>query len=391
MKKIVKIFFWLVLAFVAYIIMAYVFKQAIIYYYEQRDKKYDWAAEYQDTKIKDKYKIVFIGTSGVIADKEAAYRIISACKRLGWETHVFENIDDNQERIKAINPDFIFTNNWKTEIGIRNSSLKYKAYALLPHPIATYFGGFFSFYPKFKEKKFPELKFFDGFVISTPQIGLFKNYIEAQGHKFYGFQGYSAVQYQEYVEVEPKQIIYMGINWDKKRKSSKFGKVFKNLAENKGAVFYGAAESWQNLVGDAYQGYFEGEGSAVIEILRKHGISLIIHSNQHIKSGAPSARAFEAAASGAIAISDQHPFLIETFGDNFLYIDTSKSAESITEQISKHLEWIRKNPDKVKEMTRNAYDIFITNYTLERLLINLAHMHEKILLDDKLIESQVGF
>ena len=71
--------------------MAYVFKQAIIYYYEQRDKKYDWAAEYQDTKIKDKYKIVFIGTSGVIADKEAAYRIISACKKLGWETHVFEN------------------------------------------------------------------------------------------------------------------------------------------------------------------------------------------------------------------------------------------------------------------------------------------------------------
>ncbi len=388
MKKIIKIFSWLVLAFVAYIIMAYTVRQAIIYYYGQHDKKHDWAAEYQDTKIKDTYKIVFIGTSGVIADREAGYRIISACKRLGWEVHVFENASDNQEKIKEINPDFIFTNNWMTGIGLRSCSLKYKAYALAAHPIATYFGGFFSFYPQFKEDKFPEFKLFDGFVISTPYISLFKNYIESQGRKFYGFQGYSAVQYQEFVEVEPKRIVYMGVNWDKKRKGSKFSQVFKNLAETEGAVFYGSSDSWQKLVGEAYQGYFEGSGSAVIEIIRKHGISLMLHSNQHIKSGTPSGRSFEAAASGAIGISDQHPFLIENFGDNFLYIDTSKSDESITDQISKHLEWIRKNPDKVKEMTRNAYDIFIANYTLEKLLINLAHMHEKILLDDKLMGNK---
>ena len=254
---------------------------------------------------------------------------------------------------------------------------------MVAHPIATYFGGLFSFYPQFKEYKYPELKLFDGFVISTPEISLFKHYIESKHKKFYGFTGYSSVQYQEYFEVDPKQIVYMGVNWDKKRKGSKFSEVFKALADKNQAVFYGSKDSWQDLVGPAYKGYFEGSGSAVIDIIRQHGISLLLHSNQHIKSGTPSGRVFEASAAGAIGISDMHPFVIEKFADNFLYIDTNKSAKDIIIQIDNHINWIKANPDKVKEMTKNAYNIFVTNYTLEQLLLNIAHMHEKILQDNK--------
>lgn len=65
-----------------------------------------------------------------------------------------------------------------------------------------------------------------------------------------------------------------------------------------------------------------------------------------------------------------------------MYIDTSKDAKDVVNQIDNHLKWIKSNPDKVHEMTKNAYDIFISKYTLEELLENIAHMHERILLDE---------
>lgn len=326
--------------------------------------------------------MVFILTgAGAIADREVGYRIIDAAKKLGWNVSVFEDLKGNEQAIRQIHPDFIFTNNWRSDIGLRETKLSYKTYVLVAHPIATYFGGIFNFYPQFKEKKFPELKLFNGFVVSAPQISLFKNYIEYKGQKFYGFKGYSSVQRQNYMAIEPKKIVYMGVNWDGKRRGKKFGEVFKTLADRDLAVFYGSRNSWQNLVGNAYKGYFEGSGEAVLNILRENGISLLLHSNQHIKNKTPSSRAFEAAASGAIGISDKHPFVIQHFGNNFLYINTNKSADDIISQIEEHVNWIKNNPEKVHQMTKNAYNIFIKNHTLEQLLLNVAHMHEKILKD----------
>lgn len=211
---------------------AYLSKEGFLYYYKKIDDKYDWLKEYKSTKIKDEYKIVFIITEhGAIADREAGFRILAACRNLGWEVYTFENVDKHIKEIEEINPDFIFTNKWKTDIGLKNASIKYKTYALVAHPTTTYFGDILSFYPKFKEHKFPELHLFDGFAISSPHISLFKNYIEENGKKFYGFRGFSSVQYQDYTEVDPKQIVYMGVNWDKKRKGEKFSAIFKELAK----------------------------------------------------------------------------------------------------------------------------------------------------------------
>ncbi len=366
-----------------YIAAAYVSKQSFLYYYENKDKNYDWLAEYKDIKIKNSYKIVFIiSDPSIIADHEAGNRMLIACRNLGWEVHSFEMIEGNEEKIRTINPDFIFTNKWNLHFGLKEKFQGYKMYALLPHPSSTYFSGFFSFYPQFKEKKFPELKFLDGFIVSMPQISLFKNYIESHGKRFYGFKGYSSVQYQEFVETEPKQLMYMGMNWDKRRKSGKFNQLFQLLAERNEAIFYGSSDSWHKL-GKAYKGYIESTENSVLNKIRESGISLLLHSKQHINSGAPSGRGFETAASGAIGISDKHPFLIENFGDSFLYIDVNASAEEIVNQIEKHLAWINANPEQAKAKARKAYDIFIANYTLESLLLNVARMHEKITLDER--------
>ncbi len=382
--KAIKFILFVALLFIIYIAAAYASRQGIIYYYSKEDSQKDYSAEYRNTTIKDKYKIVFIITAeGATADREAGFRMIEACNNLGWEVHIFEELTNNQDKIKEIDPDFILTNNWRSDIGLRNVRLPYKTYGLVAHPINTYFSGFFSFTPQFKEHKYPEFKLFDGFIISTPEISLFKKYIESKGHKFYGFKGYSSAQSQPLVEVEPKQIVYMGSNWDKKRKGDKFNKIFKTLAEKGQAVFYGPPSSWEKLAGNAYKGFFKGSSSAVVDIIREHGISLMLHSNQHIKSGTPSSRVFETSSSGALGISDMHPFLIKNFGDNFLYINTDKSADDVIKQIEQHLKWAKENPNKVKTMTENAYDIFMNNFTLEQMILDIAHMHEKIMLDEQ--------
>lgn len=381
--KTVKFILYIALLFIVYIAAAYISRQGIIYYDSVKDSQKDYMAKYKDTIIKDHYKIVFIITAeGATADREAGFRMIEACENIGWEVHVFEELTNNQDKIEAINPDFILTNNWRSDIGLRNVDLTYKTYSLVAHPIASYFGGFFSFTPQFKEHKYLEFELFDGFIISTPEISLFKKYIESKNKKFYGFKGYSSSQRQAYMEVEPKQIVYMGSNWDKKRKGDKFNKIFRTLAKKNQAVFYGPASSWEELTGKAYKGFFKGSSSAVVDIIREHGISLMLHSNQHIKSGTPSSRIFETSSSSALGISDMHPFAINNFGDNFLYINTDKSADNIINQIDQHLKWAKENPEKVRTMTQNAYDIFMDKFTLEQMILDVAHMHEKIILDE---------
>ncbi len=373
----------LALSALIYISLAYLSRQSFLYYYKWHDKRHDWLAEYKDIPIKDKYKIVFIiSDPTIIADREAGNRMLKACRNLGWEVHDFEMIEGNEEAIKKIDPDFIFTNKWNMHFGLKKKMEEYKFYALLPHPTSSYFSGFFNFYPKFKDSKFPELKFLDGFVVSMPQISLFKNYIEKEGQKFHGFYGYSSVQNQEFVEINYNNLVYMGMNWDSRRRSGKFAKIFKALAEKHKAIFYGSSDSWVDLVGASYKGYFESDGSKVLEKLRESGITLILHSKQHVNSGAPSGRGFEAAAAGVVGISDRHPFLIENFGDSFLYIDIDVSADRIVSQIEKHLTWIERNPDKAHAKSRKAYEIFIKNYTLENLLLKVASMHEKILMEE---------
>jgi hypothetical protein len=373
----------LMLSALIYIVSTYASKQIVLYYYKWSDAKYDWLTPFKDINIKEKYKIVFIISEPyIVADREAGNRMLAACTNLGWEVYDFETIEGNEEAIRKINPDFIFTNKWNLRLGLKKKMPDYKVYALLPHPTASYFGGLFNFYPEFKEDKYPEAKFLDGFVISMPQVSLFKNYVEERGQKFYGFKGYSSAQYQPFVEVELKQLVYMGMNWDSRRSSNKFTKIFKTLAEREEAVFYGAPDKLQPIVGDAFRSLFKGGASGALDILREHGISLIVHSKQHINSGAPSGRGFETAASGAIGISDRHPFLIENFGDSFLYIDLDASSDRVVAQIENHLSWISQNPEKAKAKARKAYDIFIANFTLESLLLNLAKMHEKILSDE---------
>ncbi len=382
-KVIIGIIVTLAISFCLYILLAFGIKESMFKIYEWHDARYNWLKEYQFVPIKDSYKVIIIIPSAEnITDREVSNRFIRESENLGWQTFKLESIEGNEEKIREINPDFIFSAKWDIKLGLKPNYSDYKVYALVSQPTQDYFGGFLSLYPLFNELRYPELKSLSGFIISSPHISLFKRYMESLGKKFYGFQGYASVPLTEYKELEPRKMVYMAGLWDADRRTQKYYKLFKSLANSNLAVFYGVKSRLYPIVENAYRDPPTNSKSIIKEILQEHGINLLLHTRISLESGVPTGRVFETAAAGAIGISDRHPFIVSNFGDSFLYIDVDASSGRILSQLQRHLEWIRDNPDKVKKKTRKAHEIFLENFALESVLLNLAHMHEKILEDE---------
>ena len=112
--------------------------------------------------------------------------------------------------------------------------------------------------------------------------------------------------------------------------------------------------------------------------MQECGIVLVLHSDKHLKGNAPTGRIFEAAAAGCVVISDRHPFVIQEFGDAVLYIDQEGAPEAICQQIQDHLTWIRSHPEKALEMASRCHRIFVSRFTLEKQLLHLKEIYEKI-------------
>ena len=87
--------------------------------------------------------------------------------------------------------------------------------------------------------------------------------------------------------------------------------------------------------------------------------------------GIPTSRIAEAVTSGALVISDQNGFLKKFFGDSVLYYDAFASSAQIYYNIKSHIEWAKANPDKVYLKTKQAYQIFMDNFTIENQLEKL--------------------
>ncbi len=121
----------------------------------------------------------------------------------------------------------------------------------------------------------------------------------------------------------------------------------------------------------------------IFNALRDNGIYLLSHSEKHIEAKTPTLRVFEAVAANVVVISDMHPFIMEHFGDSFLYFDQNADAQTMYAQVKEHMDWIKAHPEKAKAMAAKAHQIFLDKFTLEKDLIRIAKMHEAILEQEK--------
>jgi len=178
---------------------------------------------------------------------------------------------------------------------------------------------------------------------------------------------------EEYVNVPSDKALITGTLWGCNRESLRVAQSLKKLANDELLVGIGI-EGYLGFLGKAYLGKMEGFGNPLQNLQlqqQKYGIALIIHNQEHMLEGIPTSRIAEAVASGALVISDQNGFLKKFFGDSVLYYDAFASSEQIYDTIKSHIQWAKANPDKVHLKTKEAYQIFMDNFTIEKQLEKL--------------------
>jgi hypothetical protein len=167
--------------------------------------------------------------------------------------------------------------------------------------------------------------------------------------------------------------MYVGRHWD----GTRHGAIFRSLGERVQMNIYGPPESWAH-VGDHYRGTLPCDGRSLVEAIRPSGIALCLHKAAHRKYNCPSMRLFEAAAAGALIISDDFAFPRQWFRDSVLYVDPQLPAALVTEQIVGHVEWARANQEAANRLARRSNELFRRALTLDRMLESLPPFVDRV-------------
>jgi hypothetical protein len=221
----------------------------------------------------------------------------------------------------------------------------------------------------------PELLQFDALLPTFRDIDKLREIYERSGKKFNGFPWYPSAYITNYTPAEPKKLFYSGgFRWDTTRSSAKYTEVFKKLDQTGYLIVSGPKRKWRHTPNSAI-GFVKADGKSLMHETHKAGVALLLHHKEHIAGGAPTSRIFEAAAANVAIISDRHPFIMQHFGDNVLYIDIDEDAEIMYQQIDQHMRWLQANPDKAKQMAENCHKINNELFSLEMQLQKLLDMH----------------
>jgi hypothetical protein len=311
---------------------------------------------------KSKIKIGIISDANYCGEREVGWRIKIAAEQLGWEVFLDENKGRNLKKQK--NLDWIICL-------LPNNRYVYKncpTYLTIFHPFAY-------LEPKGKLKSFYEK--YDGYLLTINQSEEFKNGFKSKNKQLFSSSFYPTLQYIDYKEVPLNNLMTMIPVWGNRLIDEKFKKIYKTLSQSRLVKFYGVHEN-KDIIEDGYMGKIPFDGVSVIEVLQKHGIVLIFHSDIHNGAQIPSSRIFEAAAASTVIISDENEFVKKHFGDTIFYVDTSVSAEEICLQIQHHMDTIRQNPQVALEMAKKAHQIFTDNFSMDNQLLNMLSMHNEI-------------
>jgi len=302
-------------------------------------------------------------SSRYVGDREVAWRIKIAGEKLGWTVYLDENEGCQLQKIEQL--DWVIcllTNNKYFHPGCSN-------YLTVFHPFS---------YLDEERKLLPFGEKYDGYLLTINDRDTIENSLQQKNKEFHFIPFYPSVYGVPYREVVLNNLVTMIPAWSNRLHQVKFKKLYKLLSESGIAKFYGVKKI-EDISDDSYMGPIPFDGVSVINILQRHGIVLIMHSNIHNEEQIPSGRIFEAAAASTVIISDENPFVKKHFGDSVFYIDTSLTARTIYDQIQGHLDVIFREPNKALEMAKAAHQIFMDNFEMSDQLLKLEAMHREII------------
>ncbi len=341
------------------------------------------AAEYAKMPIKEKYSML-IEHYDYYGEKEFAKRIEVAAKSLGWNIKSVNQATKHPELVKELNPDFSITLH-KDGILKKDIPAQYKRYVNFTISNGSeYKKRWYQRSFSFIKKRHHNIINYDGFLFCyTDGTWVTEDYLKSHGK-----DNFNWIEFAPYVQdytadfsiknySNPK-MYYCGYNWDKLRKSKRYLDFYRFLVDDNKIDLYGRKKAWEQFP-SAWKGELPFDGNSFLAKIAEYEVALVLHSLEHLSSGAPTSRIFEAAAVGNVIISDKHKFVMDNFGDAVLYIDETANSEEIYRQICKHLDWIKNNPGLALEKATRSHQIFKEKFTIEKNLPRIAQMHEYIL------------
>jgi len=293
-----------------------------------------------------------------VAETEFSERIRKAACHLGWEaTEVGSSVEINQ-----FTPDFVLALHFRTP-----KLTKFPTYGSMVTPPSFFAedSGFIK-----------NILSYDGYLCSSEKIrSWLRDILYARQKTCFAAPWYTSshiVPYSPPQMVAPR-LLYAGTNWDGPR----FGELFAKLDAEPYVDIYGPPAAWSHTK-HSHRGTLPFDGVSILNALNRAGVGLCLHRREHCDSATPSSRIFEIAASGAVAICQEHPFIRDAFQDSVLYLERTDDPVRLTLQISQYMQWISQNPEDALKLSRRAYDIFSRHYSLEKLLTDLVPRHQEL-------------
>ena len=216
---------------------------------------------------------------------------------------------------------------------------------------------------------------FSGFLCSFDNIKPIKEFLKIHNISKKVGKWLPGVFSVEYEKRERNKLFYCGANWDKKRSTGEYRKMFIELDKTNYLDVYGLKNKWTHTP-NSYGGYVPFDGFSLLDKMKKCGIVLILHSEELFNGEAMTSRIFEASAASCVSISDPHPFIKKYFCDNVLYVDQTQKGEALFDQVNKYVLWVKENPEEAEKMVHNCYQIAAEQFSLESQMETLLSLEK---------------
>lgn len=313
------------------------------------------------TNLQATIRVGLVTSSGYVGDREVAWRIKIAGKKLGWKVYLDEKAGVELQQRKLDWVICMLPNHQLFQPSCPN-------YLMVFHP--------FNYLDS--ERKFnAHSSKYDGYLLTINDRKTLKAGLKEKNKEFHHVRFYPTIYSIPYKKLPLNNLVVMIPVWGNRLADPKFGELYQLLNQSGFAKFYGINKH-KYVDPQNYMGSIPFDGVSVITALQQHGIVLVFHSDIHNQESIPSARIFEAAAASTVIISDENPFVKKHFGDSVFYIDTTQSGENIFKQIQGHISTITNNPKKALKMARKAHKIFEKEFTMEQQLLDLLDMHKEV-------------
>lgn len=169
-----------------------------------------------------------------------------------------------------------------------------------------------------------------------------------------------------------RKLFYVGINFERKLIKMRYEDLFKSLdVSNQIEIYgpkqvYGVENLWAGF--NCYKGEIPFDGHSILKKINQAGCCLALNSPMHNDANGVSNRTYEAAAAGALIISDDNEFVKHYFKDTVFYIDQDLSEIEASKKILNILDWANNNPDDAYQMAKASNEIFMKKLSLDKML-----------------------